>query len=563
MTHLAYQLAGRLYTLLPMAAEKVTDLDELGAGRMHEAAGRVTTMLMWVGVLIVLPILFVIYKKFLHDSIFGGGVDYNKLPKVAEGKERSGDYVGAANIYEELKDIPRAAALYEKGEAFTSAGRLYEKLEKFEKAASMYKRSGESLKAAGVYMKAEKYFDAAVIFKNKGDRLRAGTAFEKFGNKFAAAQEFEAAGKFMKAAKLYGEAEVFKEAAEAFRKGLGEDSLSYDNLDTYYTYAAFLIMAEDIDTAVDIYRGIMELDDTFKDVKERYESLVALTSGEYGDEMGGLAMDEMAYAPLEEEPPASPEDEARALQELEALTAAPAKEGMPATPPPAPKPATAKDARYAAFAKRFKGQMKGEMGKLFYEIAAKRGGKLAPKAGARPPSTQPQVEGAQPPPSPHQQQDEAMTLRMMLASGHLEPRYGMRLWVQVLKRLSLLHAEGTHFGCLPPEGIFIDMENNINLVRPDGAFEQYTAPEVLSGAAPDEQADIYAMGVVLFDMVTGDMAQLGKSAPSALQPEVPAWMDTIILKCIEPDRAKRYAGVKEIFVQLQQLKSQMSEKGKA
>jgi serine/threonine protein kinase/tetratricopeptide (TPR) repeat protein len=83
----------------------------------------------------------------------------------------------------------------------------------------------------------------------------------------------------------------------------------------------------------------------------------------------------------------------------------------------------------------------------------------------------------------------------------------------------------------------------------------YMAPEQASGQEVDQRADIYAFGLILYDMLVGrHRAQHSKSAVEELQarmqaapppvksilPEVPDALDQIITRCLEPDREKRY-----------------------
>jgi serine/threonine protein kinase/tetratricopeptide (TPR) repeat protein len=83
----------------------------------------------------------------------------------------------------------------------------------------------------------------------------------------------------------------------------------------------------------------------------------------------------------------------------------------------------------------------------------------------------------------------------------------------------------------------------------------YMAPEQATGQEVDQRADIYAFGLILYDMLVGrHRAQHSKSAIEELQarmqaapppvksilPEVPDALDQVIARCLEPDRDKRY-----------------------
>ncbi|HEX6161824.1 MAG TPA: serine/threonine-protein kinase, partial [Vicinamibacterales bacterium] len=96
----------------------------------------------------------------------------------------------------------------------------------------------------------------------------------------------------------------------------------------------------------------------------------------------------------------------------------------------------------------------------------------------------------------------------------------------------------------------------------------YMAPEQASGQEVDQRADIYAFGLILYDMLVGrHRAQHSRSAVEELQsrmqappppvksivPGVPDALDQIISRCLEPDRNKRYATSSELAKALDRL----------
>ena len=92
----------------------------------------------------------------------------------------------------------------------------------------------------------------------------------------------------------------------------------------------------------------------------------------------------------------------------------------------------------------------------------------------------------------------------------------------------------------------------------------YTSPEQARGAAVDMRSDIYSMGVTLFEMVTGEVPFDGDSAvsvavkhlnepirkPSDIEPEVPRFLEEIILKCTEKNPALRYQSMPALIKDL-------------
>ncbi len=65
--------------------------------------------------------------------------------------------------------------------------------------------------------------------------------------------------------------------------------------------------------------------------------------------------------------------------------------------------------------------------------------------------------------------------------------------------------------------------------QPLGSSLAYIAPEQREGAPPDVKSDIYAVGVVLFEMLTGERPG-GAELPSELNPQSPPWLDDVFRK---------------------------------
>ena len=97
---------------------------------------------------------------------------------------------------------------------------------------------------------------------------------------------------------------------------------------------------------------------------------------------------------------------------------------------------------------------------------------------------------------------------------------------------------------------------------------EYMAPEQAKGERVDQRADIYAFGLILYDMILGRrrpqhaasaiaelQARIERPLPSArsLQPEVPEPLASLVARCIEPDAAKRYQTTGELVADLDTL----------
>ncbi|MCX5759184.1 MAG: serine/threonine-protein kinase [Candidatus Hydrogenedentes bacterium] len=86
----------------------------------------------------------------------------------------------------------------------------------------------------------------------------------------------------------------------------------------------------------------------------------------------------------------------------------------------------------------------------------------------------------------------------------------------------------------------------------------YMSPEQLKDSGSvDARADIYSVGVVLYEILTGNMPMGMPRPASQLTREVPPALDPIIAKCVDPEPAKRYQNVRELRAALLPIRKLM------
>jgi serine/threonine-protein kinase len=162
-----------------------------------------------------------------------------------------------------------------------------------------------------------------------------------------------------------------------------------------------------------------------------------------------------------------------------------------------------------------------------------------------------------------------------------------RILVQVCRALGAAHAKGIFHRDLKPDNIFLveregradfvkvldfglakisalDANNGNRLTRSGSVFgtAEYMSPEQARGEVADHRTDVYAMGCILYEMLTGDvpfradtfMATLRKQIEDAPQPpsrrkpelKIPPALDAVTMKALKKDRAQRYQTMKEL-----------------
>jgi eukaryotic-like serine/threonine-protein kinase len=104
----------------------------------------------------------------------------------------------------------------------------------------------------------------------------------------------------------------------------------------------------------------------------------------------------------------------------------------------------------------------------------------------------------------------------------------------------------------------------------------YMAPEQASDAVIDQRADIYSMGIMLYEMVTGrrpyqadtPMAVMYKKAteplprPRSFAPDLPASVETILFRCLQPKPQNRYPSAENLAVELENALREVPPKRK-
>ena len=187
------------------------------------------------------------------------------------------------------------------------------------------------------------------------------------------------------------------------------------------------------------------------------------------------------------------------------------------------------------------------------------------------------------------------TLAEKLAGRALPEKEVARLGTQMAAALEEAHERGVIHRDLKPSNVMVTPKGQTKvldfglakLVRPvsetavteslteapaaAGTFP-YMAPEQLRGKTVDARTDLHALGVLLYEMATGQrpfpeargprlidaILNTAPVPPSRFQPRLSTELERIILKCLEKDPENRYQSAKEIGVDLRRLGSSTS-----
>ncbi len=182
------------------------------------------------------------------------------------------------------------------------------------------------------------------------------------------------------------------------------------------------------------------------------------------------------------------------------------------------------------------------------------------------------------------------TLERLLANGPLPLTQFHALASQLMQGLEAAHERGiVHRDLKPgniqvtPEGRLKILDFGLAILRAASASSAtvtisgydlviagtlpYMAPEQLRGGAVDSRADIYAVGAVLYEMLTGRRA-FPQRAPSAIVaailhqrvPAVSGRAGKIVARCLEKDPGDRYQSVRDLRLDLERLKPSRTSK---
>ena len=151
---------------------------------------------------------------------------------------------------------------------------------------------------------------------------------------------------------------------------------------------------------------------------------------------------------------------------------------------------------------------------------------------------------------------DGVNLRDLLKEGKMESGQALAIVPTICEALEYAHGKGIVHRDIKPENILLDREGRVKIADfgiasliGSGAEHTgtppYMSPEQSEGGVTDERVDVYALGVVLYEMLTGERPARELVAPSR-KVEVDVKIDEIVLRAVETEPEKRYQTVSEL-----------------
>ena len=176
-------------------------------------------------------------------------------------------------------------------------------------------------------------------------------------------------------------------------------------------------------------------------------------------------------------------------------------------------------------------------------------------------------------------------LRQILNEGRIPRERALHIVLGILDALEYIHANGVVHRDLKPENIMVDENDNIKLIdfgiasdagarrltytnfTPTLGTPDYISPEQVKGKRGDGRSDIYSVGVMFYEMLTGKLPFSGPSPlaimndrvlnhpipPSIADPSISPQLQEVLYRALERDPRNRYADAHEFKWDLEHL----------
>jgi len=159
---------------------------------------------------------------------------------------------------------------------------------------------------------------------------------------------------------------------------------------------------------------------------------------------------------------------------------------------------------------------------------------------------------------------EGSDFKTVIADDHTSFKEKMNVFIQVCKALGYAHKNRVIHRDIKPSNILVDKDGNawlsdFGIAKVNSAYDRdltcadtvmgtwnYMSPEQRTNSKEvDQRSDIYALGIILYEITTGKKPEGVFKEPRKVNPKISTLLEEVILKCIEQRKEKRYQSVDE------------------
>jgi serine/threonine protein kinase len=166
---------------------------------------------------------------------------------------------------------------------------------------------------------------------------------------------------------------------------------------------------------------------------------------------------------------------------------------------------------------------------------------------------------------------DGVNLRQAMKAGRFTPQQALAVVPPVCEAMQCAHENGIVHRDIKPENLLLDKDGRVKIAdfgiakmlhsdssdiglaesQPAGT-PQYMAPEQKEHAGADHRADIYSLGVVLYELLTGELPA-GKLQPPSRKVQVDVRLDEIVLRALESAPELRFQTAAELRTQVETM----------
>lgn len=168
---------------------------------------------------------------------------------------------------------------------------------------------------------------------------------------------------------------------------------------------------------------------------------------------------------------------------------------------------------------------------------------------------------------------EGTNLRHVMETGAIKPEEALAIVPQICEALQFAHDEGIVHRDIKPENILLDKQGRVKIadfglakllgkspadVTLTGTHQamgtlHYMAPEQMQGAGSvDHRADIFSLGVVFYEMLTGEVP-IGRFEPPSKKVDVDVRLDEVVLRSLEQEPERRYQQANKVKTDVEMI----------